>query len=70
MVRTTTSAGTVAELGSYGNHQESVEKLLREMNARGPVVACLRDSVTPVRQADAAELIAIDVFTARPGCQG
>jgi hypothetical protein len=28
--------GPSRELGSYANHQESVEKLIRVMNARGP----------------------------------
>jgi hypothetical protein len=28
--------GPSRELGSYANHQESVEKLIREMNARRP----------------------------------
>jgi hypothetical protein len=36
--------GPSRELGSYENHQEIVEKLIREMNARHPVVASLRDS--------------------------
>jgi hypothetical protein len=30
--------GPSRELGSYANHQESVEQLIREMNARVPAI--------------------------------
>jgi len=70
MVRNTTSAGTVAGTGIIrkppGERGETASGDERKRSS-----CCMSAWFsTPVRQADAAELIAIDVFTARPGCQG